>query len=183
MKKLLRYRYDTETNYPVIILYAIVFTLLWITLIISQYPYYMEKFSFKAWLCERVGMGIFAAVFWLITLLFMTLDKDRKHRKEIIQHGRCYDGEIVGYITKRHTYYHHGKESLRHPKTYLLCVKCRGETIVTPELHGNPERILKSTKCRVYDYHHEKYVTDFQERFFRIGKGISIPQAKTEHFR
>ncbi len=62
------------------------------------------------------------------------------------------------------------------PKTYILYVKCRGETVITPPLRGNPERVLKSTKCRVYCYEGQKYVTDFDERFFRIGKGVSIPK-------
>ena len=176
MKRLFRYRYDNETNYGAVILIAVVLTVLWLVVIISQYGYYMERFGFRVWLAERVGMGIFPLIFWLMVICFLVFDKDKKYREEIIQNGKCCDGEIVGYITKRNTYIHNGRESIVHPKTYILCVKCRGETIITPALRGNPERVLKSAKCHVYYYDNQKYVTDFDERIFRIGKGISLPE-------
>ncbi len=174
MKRLFRYQYDNETNYSAIILIAIILTVLWLVVIISQYGYYMERFSFKVWLAERVGMGIFPAVFWLMIIIFLSIDG--KNRKQIMQNGKYYDGEIVGYLTKINIHYHNRRESNFHSKTYILYVKCRGETIITPPLRGNPERVLKSTKCRVYCYEGQKYVTDFDERFFRIGKGVSIPK-------
>ena len=180
MKKFFRYRYDNETNYTAVIIIAVLLTIFWLILVISQYGYYMEKFSLKAWLAERVGMGIFSLIFCLIAVLCLSFDGDRKYRKEVMQNGKCYDGEIVGYVTKRNTYIHNGRESLVHPKTYILYIKCRGETIITSPLRGNPERVLKSNKCHVYYYRNQKYVTDFDERFFRIGKYISVPEVKTE---
>ena len=174
MKQLFRYRYTTETSYVHINLFAVILTVLWLVVMIAQYPYYMERFGFRIWLCERGGMGIFPAIFWLISMVCMALDGDRKYRKEVMQKGICYDGEIVGYITKRHTYIHNGRKSVVQPKTYILKVECRGETMMTPDLWGNPERVLKSRKCHVYDYGGQKYVTDFDERLFRIGKGVSL---------
>ena len=58
MKKFFRYRYDNETNYTAVIIIAVLLTIFWLILAISQYGYYTEKFSLKAWLAERVGMGI-----------------------------------------------------------------------------------------------------------------------------
>ena len=174
MKRLFRYQYDNETNYSAIILIGVMLVIFWLIPMISQYWYYMENFNFKTWLAERVGMGIFPLIFWGIIIFFLAVDG--KDRKEIILNGKYYDGEIVGFSEKRNTYIHNGSESIIHPKTYILYVKCRGETVITPPLRGNPERVLKSTKCRVYCYEGQKYVTDFDERFFRIGKGVSIPK-------
>ena len=174
MKKLLRYQYDNETNYSAIILIGVMLVIFWLIPMISQYWYYMENFNFKTWLAERVGMGIFPLIFWGIIIFFLAVDG--KDRKEIILNGKYYDGEIVGFSEKRNTYIHNGSESIIHPKTYILYVKCRGETVITPPLRGNPQKVLKSTQCHVYYYNNQKYVTDFDERFFRIGKGISIPE-------
>ena len=47
MKKLLRYRYDDETNYSAIILIGVMLVIFWLIPMISQYWYYMENFNFK----------------------------------------------------------------------------------------------------------------------------------------
>ncbi len=179
MRGPLRYKYSHETKYGINILRYAVWTVAFGLLYPETYQPLSELYG--DFLTKIFGWAVAGSLvcLWLLMAYHILSDKDRKYRKTVFEKGECFDGEIIDFIIKKEKYSEFGW-CYRIDTTYILHVKCRNQVITTPELNGSPERILKSAKCKVYFYNGEKYVTDFDERIFRIGKRLLLPKSEIE---
>ena len=179
MKGIFRYRNVEENKYTRNILIYSLWTVLFPILYFGCYDVLAEKFGDFLSIFFGAGVGVCLVSLWLLMVYHISSDENLNNRKIIMEKGECYDGEIVGCIFKKVKYEELGW-NYQNDITYMLQVKCRGEIITTPEFSSNPERVLKSKKCHVYYYGDQKYVTDFDERLFRIGKKLSLKRTDTE---
>ena len=179
MKGIFRYRNIQENKYTRNILIYSLWSVLFPTRYFGCYDVITERFGEFLSIAFGAGAGICLAGLWLLMIYHISSDESLKNRKIIMEKGECYDGEIVGCIVKKVKYEEFGW-NYQNDMTYMLQVKCRGEIITTPEFSSDPERVLNSKKCHVYYYGDKKYVTDFDERFFRIGKKLSLKRTDME---
>ena len=179
MKGLFRYRNIKENKYTRNIFRYGLLNVLFQILYFGCYDVLTEIFGEFLSIAFGIGVGICAVAYWIWMAHDIYSDEDFKNRKIIMENGECSDGEIVGCIVKKVKYEEFGW-NYQNDITYILQVKCRGEIITTSEFSSNPERVLKSNKCHVYYYNNQKYVTDFDERLFRIGKKLSLKRTDME---